>query len=201
MKIIIVSYRKHTSCHKQRKTTRLLQLSRQIFGSKQNILSFLHHQTIYVIQRLCISFINHTEVNEKKNGTFWTSSFSLPESRKQQSSHNGPILYSAKILQFFRNYRQHCLCSVQFKALIIYKINVVRFEVLTATSIKKTVFWDVAPCSLVEVYRRCGGACCLQHHAILSPTLLMMEVVNTSETSVNLYDTTQRNIASSLRLT
>jgi hypothetical protein len=28
---------------------------------------------------------------------------------------------------------------------------------------KITVFWDVAPCSLVEVYRRFRGACCLHH--------------------------------------
>jgi hypothetical protein len=27
----------------------------------------------------------------------------------------------------------------------------VRFQVLTATSIKMSVFWDVAPCSLVEL--------------------------------------------------
>jgi hypothetical protein len=25
------------------------------------------------------------------------------------------------------------------------------------------VFWDVAPCSLVEVYQRFGGPCCLHH--------------------------------------
>jgi hypothetical protein len=30
-------------------------------------------------------------------------------------------------------------------------------------SIKKAVFWVVAPCSLVEVYRRFRGACCLHH--------------------------------------
>jgi hypothetical protein len=28
----------------------------------------------------------------------------------------------------------------------------VRVQVLTAASMKMTVFWDVAPCSLVEVY-------------------------------------------------
>jgi hypothetical protein len=28
---------------------------------------------------------------------------------------------------------------------------------------KMAVFWVVAPCSLVEVYRRFRGACCLQH--------------------------------------
>jgi hypothetical protein len=29
---------------------------------------------------------------------------------------------------------------------------------------KMAVFWVVAPCSLVKVYRRFGGACCLYHH-------------------------------------
>jgi hypothetical protein len=33
-----------------------------------------------------------------------------------------------------------------------------RFQVLTATRMKKAVFWVVAPCSLVEVYRRFKGA-------------------------------------------
>jgi hypothetical protein len=49
--------------------------------------------------------------------------------------------------------------------------------------LKITVFWDVAPCSLVEVY---GWA-----------MALMMEVgaESTSETPVNLYQTTQRNIS------
>jgi hypothetical protein len=39
----------------------------------------------------------------------------------------------------------------------------VRFQVLTAASMKITIFWDVAPCSLVEVYRRFRGAYCLDH--------------------------------------
>jgi hypothetical protein len=30
----------------------------------------------------------------------------------------------------------------------------VRFQVLTAANMKMTLFWDVAPSSLVEVYRR-----------------------------------------------
>jgi hypothetical protein len=41
---------------------------------------------------------------------------------------------------------------------------------------KITVFWDVTPCNLVEVYRCFRGACCL--------IALMMEAVSTSETSV-----------------
>jgi hypothetical protein len=37
------------------------------------------------------------------------------------------------------------------------------FEVLTAASMKIAVFWVVAPCSLVEVYQRFRGPCCLHH--------------------------------------
>jgi hypothetical protein len=49
--------------------------------------------------------------------------------------------------------------------------NYVRFQVLTAASVKFRVFWDVAPCSHIEVDRRFRA--------------LMMEAVRTSETSVN----------------
>jgi hypothetical protein len=40
----------------------------------------------------------------------------------------------------------------------------VKFEVITAANMKMAVFWVVDPCSLVEVYRRFRGACCLNHH-------------------------------------
>jgi hypothetical protein len=50
-----------------------------------------------------------------------------------------------------------------------------------------TVFWDVTPFRLVEVYIRFRGASCI-HHA------LMMEAASTSETSVNFYQTTRLNI-------
>jgi hypothetical protein len=36
-----------------------------------------------------------------------------------------------------------------------------RFHVLTAPSTKTTVFWDAAPFSLTQVYRRFRDACCL----------------------------------------
>jgi hypothetical protein len=39
----------------------------------------------------------------------------------------------------------------------------VRFQVLTATSMKMTVFWDVVPCSVVEIDCRFRGAYCLLH--------------------------------------
>jgi hypothetical protein len=39
----------------------------------------------------------------------------------------------------------------------------VRFQVLTASSIKLRVIWNVAPCSHVEVDRHFRGAYCLHH--------------------------------------
>jgi hypothetical protein len=51
------------------------------------------------------------------------------------------------------------------------------FEVLTAVSTKMAVFWVVAPCSLVEVYK------CFRVIA------LMMEAARTSEKLVNIYQT------------
>jgi hypothetical protein len=55
-----------------------------------------------------------------------------------------------------------------------------------ATNIKMAVFWGFEPCSLVYIDRRFRGAYCL--------VALMMEAVNTSETSVSIYQTTRRNI-------
>jgi hypothetical protein len=49
----------------------------------------------------------------------------------------------------------------------------VRVQVLTAASMKIAVFWVLASCSLVEVYRRFRGACCLHrqggHHPEQAP--------------------------------
>jgi hypothetical protein len=47
-----------------------------------------------------------------------------------------------------------------------------------------SVFWVVAPCSLVEVYQRFRDPCCL--------IVLMMEAARTSETLVNFYQNTRR---------
>jgi hypothetical protein len=38
-----------------------------------------------------------------------------------------------------------------------------RYKVLTAASMKMIAFWDMAPCSLVEVDGRFRGAYCLRH--------------------------------------
>jgi hypothetical protein len=39
----------------------------------------------------------------------------------------------------------------------------VRFQVLSAPSMKVTVFWDVVPCCLIQTDRRFGGVYCLHH--------------------------------------
>jgi hypothetical protein len=41
----------------------------------------------------------------------------------------------------------------------------IRFQVLTAASMKFRVFWDVLQCSQVDVDRRFSGAYCLHHQA------------------------------------
>jgi hypothetical protein len=46
--------------------------------------------------------------------------------------------------------------------------NRVGFEVLAAVSTKMAVFWVVARCSLVEVYQRFRGPCCLHHQGDVS---------------------------------
>jgi hypothetical protein len=51
---------------------------------------------------------------------------------------------------------------------------IVRFKVLTATSMKMTAFWDVAPLSLVEVDQCFRDAYCLHHQG---DDALMMEAV------------------------
>jgi hypothetical protein len=51
------------------------------------------------------------------------------------------------------------------------------------------VFWDVAPCSLVDIDRRFRESSCIACLAIA----LLMEVASTSESSVNFYQTTRRN--------
>jgi hypothetical protein len=48
-------------------------------------------------------------------------------------------------------------------------------------------FWVVASCSLVDVYQRFRGRCCLHYQGDE-----MMEAARTSKTLVNFYQTTRR---------
>jgi hypothetical protein len=73
------------------------------------------------------------------------------------------------------------LCSIH-EIIYSYTINLAATEWDIAPGMKMVVFWVVAPCSLVEVYRRFKGACCLYIRAM-----------STSETSVNIYQTTRCN--------
>jgi hypothetical protein len=66
----------------------------------------------------------------------------------------------------------------------------VRFQVLMTASMNMAVFWVVALCNLVDVYRRFRGACL--HHQGNDVTALIMEAASTFETSVNFYQTTRR---------
>jgi hypothetical protein len=54
----------------------------------------------------------------------------------------------------------------------------VRFQILTATSMKMTVFWDVAPCSLVDNDRRYRGAYCLHHQGQFLPGYTAHHLLN-----------------------
>jgi hypothetical protein len=54
------------------------------------------------------------------------------------------------------------------KALVQTKRILVRFQVLTAASMKfRIVFWDVLPCKII-VDRRFRGMCCLHHQGLVS---------------------------------
>jgi hypothetical protein len=57
--------------------------------------------------------------------------------------------------------------------------------------LKFRVFWDILPCSQIDVDRRLRSACCFHHQEIIA---LMMEAAHTSETSVNIYLATSQYI-------
>jgi hypothetical protein len=72
------------------------------------------------------------------------------------------------------------LVSAHIKIIRLYKLltlsfewlDRMRFEVLTATSMKKVVFWDVAPCSLVDIDRHFKGVHCLRYADVGGSKLL-----------------------------
>jgi hypothetical protein len=71
------------------------------------------------------------------------------------------------------------------------------FEVVTAVSTNMAVLWFVTPCSLIDIYQRFRGPCCLHQQGDdqgvgSSFIALMMEAERTSETLVNIYHTTRR---------
>jgi hypothetical protein len=81
------------------------------------------------------------------------------------------------------------ICPTRFKTLHsthrVYLL--VRLQVLTEANMKMAVFWDVAPCSLVEIDWHFRGAYCLHNQGDAYSE-------GTSETSVNFNEATPRNI-------
>jgi hypothetical protein len=66
------------------------------------------------------------------------------------------------VVWFHRVFKNRVLSKKRQYACYLKNIRIlIRIEVLTAVSTKMAVFWVVAPCSLVEVYQRFGGPCCL----------------------------------------
>jgi hypothetical protein len=59
------------------------------------------------------------------------------------------------------------------------------FQVPTATSIKMSVFWGIAPCGLRDIGHRLRGPYCLHHQG----NDLIMEAVSSSEPLVIIYRT------------
>jgi hypothetical protein len=59
-------------------------------------------------------------------------------------------------------------------------VSVLRFQILTAVTMKFTVFWDVTPCILVAVYQLFGGKCGLYlqgtRHGEQQKTFSMLDV-------------------------
>jgi hypothetical protein len=102
-----------------------------------------------------------------------------------------------KVDAFFTHSDYYCCIlnflrfTIAFKARVFWSLSsvqYVRFQVLTAESMKfRIVFWDVLPCKMI-VDRRFRGMCCL-HQRVSSS--LMMEAARTSETSVYNYFTWQ----------
>jgi hypothetical protein len=59
-----------------------------------------------------------------------------------------------------------CLQRARFVQNFIIMFLYMRFQVLTVASIKFRVFWNVAPCSQVDVDRRFRGVYCLHHQGL-----------------------------------
>jgi hypothetical protein len=104
------------------------------------------------------------------------------------NSYGAPMKQDNSTLQS-DSYAKQLALAVRVSGLLLESIFHWKVQVLTAARMKFRVFWDVAPCSHVDVYRRFRGEHCHHHHGDDS---LMMGVVRISETSVNVKVTTRR---------
>jgi hypothetical protein len=70
-------------------------------------------------------------------------------------------------------------CFPPFKKITGDVLNVRNFHI----SMKITVFWNVTPCGMVDIYQYSGGTCCLYFHE------RRVEVADSFETMTNIYQT------------
>jgi hypothetical protein len=61
----------------------------------------------------------------------------------------------------------HSILSAQKLLTFQWWIGLSLVCIVTCRFLKMAVFWDVAPCSMVEVYRRFRDACSLHHHVLV----------------------------------
>jgi hypothetical protein len=76
------------------------------------------------------------------------------------------------------------------------KACLVRFEVLTAVTVKIAVFWNVTHCSLVSYYQRFGGTCCL--HVLVKDVRQNVGTSLTGYSASQPRDTNLHNVSYSL---
>jgi hypothetical protein len=78
------------------------------------------------------------------------------------------FIYPISLLERYR--KEHILkCTLNWGTYFdycVYSLFLVLFKVGTAVTMKNTIFWNVKPCSPVEVYRRFGGTCCFHLQGI-----------------------------------
>jgi hypothetical protein len=55
-------------------------------------------------------------------------------------------------------YEEEFLCAIT-----VFKISLLHLNQNQFNSLNVTACYDIAPCSVVEIYRRYRGACCLHH--------------------------------------
>jgi hypothetical protein len=68
----------------------------------------------------------------------------------------------------------------------------VRLELLTVSTVKISVFWDVDPCSLIDCDQHFRGTCCL--HLEDRSSALKMEVAGLFKMLVMIHQATQHDI-------
>jgi hypothetical protein len=91
-------------------------------------------------------------------------------------------LYFYFLCLFLSFFYYSYLCLYIFYSLhyfiFLYNLFFVTFQGLTAAIMKITVFWDVVPCSLVEIDRRFRGTYCLHHQSNHCPSTLSAPVLS-----------------------